>query len=84
MSRKGPPSPAQQAATARNWRIRNLRALAALTYTLDRDLGEEARAVIDRQLIRMNAATIDKHRKAKTDKALAAEAESDAFDELPF
>jgi hypothetical protein len=78
----------------RNWRVRNLRAFAALSHHLDRDLGDGVRALVDEQLTRMGAATIAEHRAAQVAKSPTmhdvtppAESASDADDDtipLPF
>ncbi len=44
------PTPKQQAARERNWRIRNLRSLWALAAQLNPNRAEDARSLIDAEL----------------------------------
>lgn len=54
-TRHSPPTPAQNTARARNWRIRSIRALWSQVGHLDPDRALAARAIIDEQLTAMGA-----------------------------
>ena len=56
-----PPSPKQQAATTRNWGIRNLRSLYALAGQLSPERREKVQALIDEELVDRGALPQAKH-----------------------
>lgn len=56
-----PRTEAQDRAVTRNWGIRNLRALYALTYQIGGDRGFMIRALIDEELVARGALTTAQH-----------------------
>jgi len=58
------PTPAQTAARKRNWSIRNLRALYALTFSIQGPRGASIRALIDEELAAKGAMTSGEQRAA--------------------
>ena len=57
----GPPTAKQRAATMRNWGIRNLRALHALSYRIVGERGDAIRALIDAELVERGAKPTSAH-----------------------
>ena len=61
-----PPTEKQRAATARNWGIRNLRALYALTWSIRGERGDAIRRLIDDELLARGALPTVAHHAAET------------------
>lgn len=76
------PSEAQQAATMRNWGIRQLRALYGLTGSLSADRRRQVQAIIDEELADRGAEPEgERQRRARAEAQARLDAE---FPEIPF
>lgn len=80
-------SAAQDAARARSWRIRNLRALYALCHQLTPANRAAAQAAVDAELVSIGANTQAQHAAkvaAEWEKRRGLEARADDFEDIPF